>query len=181
MDRQPEPPVVLPRVLGPFDACMVVVGSVIGTGIFLKPATVATAMPYFGPIVSVWIVVGFVTLCGCLALAELGAMLPQAGGAFPWLIGRFDRGVEVRKELEHMKQPASAYLKRFYYDTVSHHPRIMKFLTELVGVDRVVLGSDYNQDMSEERPVQFVESVPGLTAQERQLILEGNAKRLLRL
>lgn len=115
------------------------------------------------------------------AFPGLTVMLPQAGGAFPWLIGRFDRGVEVRRELKHMKQPASAYLRRFYYDTVSHQPKVMRYLIEMVGADRVVLGSDYNQDMSEERPVQFVESVPGLTAQERQLILEGNARRLLRL
>jgi len=115
------------------------------------------------------------------AFPKLTVMLPQAGGTFPWLIGRFDRGVQVRKELAHMKQPASAYLRRFYYDTVSHHPLIMKFLTELVGADRVVLGSDYNQDMSCGRPVEFVASVPGLTAQERQLILGENAKRLLRL
>ena len=115
------------------------------------------------------------------AFPKLVVMLPQAGGTFPWLIGRFDRGVKVRKELAHMKQPASAYLRRFYYDTVSHHPLIMKFLTELVGTDRVVLGSDYNQDMSCERPVEFVASVPGLTDQERQMILGGNAKRLLRL
>jgi len=115
------------------------------------------------------------------AFPKLTVMLPQAGGTFPWLIGRFDRGVQVRKELAHMKQPASAYLRRFYYDTVSHHPLIMKFLTELVGTDRVVLGSDYNQDMSCERPVEFVASVPGLTDQERQMILEGNAKRILGL
>ena len=115
------------------------------------------------------------------AFPKLVVMLPQAGGTFPWLIGRFDRGVQVRKELQHMKQPASAYLRRFYYDTVSHHPLIMKFLTELVGTDRVVLGSDYNQDMSCERPVEFVASVPGLTDQERQMILEGNAKRILGL
>ena len=115
------------------------------------------------------------------AFPRLVVMLPQAGGVFPWLIGRFDRGVQVRKELRHMRQPASAYLRRFYYDTVSHHPRILKFLTELVGVDRVVLGSDYNQDMSCERPIDFVASVPGLTQQDRQLILEGNARRLLGL
>lgn len=78
-------PVSLPRVLGPFDATMVVVGSVIGSGVFLKPATIATALPYFGPIISVWIIVGLVTLCGCLALAELGAMLPQAGGPYVYL------------------------------------------------------------------------------------------------
>ena len=115
------------------------------------------------------------------AFPKLVVMLPQAGGTFPWLIGRFDRGVQVRKELQHMKQPASAYLRRFYYDTVSHHPLIMKFLTELVGTDRVVLGSDYNQDMSCERPVEFVASVPGLSQRDRELILEGNARRLLKL
>jgi aminocarboxymuconate-semialdehyde decarboxylase len=115
------------------------------------------------------------------AFPRLVVMLPQAGGAFPWLIGRFDRGVAVRKELGHMTQPASAYLRRFYYDTVSHHPRIMKFLTELVGTDRVVLGSDYNQDMGCEQPVDFVGQVPGLTQRDRELILEGNARRLLRL
>lgn len=115
------------------------------------------------------------------AFPGLTVMLPQAGGAFPWLIGRFDRGVQVRKELKHMKRPASDYLRRFYYDSVSHQPQVLKFLTELVGVDRVVLGSDYNQDMSCEQPVEFISAVPGLTSQERQMILEGNAKRLLRL
>lgn len=84
-------PAALPRVLGPFDACMVVVGSVIGSGVFLKPATIATALPFFGPIISVWILVGLVTLCGCLALAELGAMLPQAGGPYVYLREAYGR------------------------------------------------------------------------------------------
>lgn len=115
------------------------------------------------------------------AFPKLDFMLPHAGGTFPWLVGRYDRGVEVRKELAHMKQPASAYLRRFYYDTVSHHPKIMRYLIDLVGADRVVVGSDYNFDMGYERPVEFVDRVPGLTARERKLILQENAARLLRL
>lgn len=115
------------------------------------------------------------------AFPRLDVMLPHAGGAFPWLIGRFDRGVEVRRELRHMKQPASAYLGRFYYDTITHHPRIMRAVIDLVGVDRIVLGSDYNQDMSYERPVDFVERIPGLSARERKMILSGNARKLFRL
>jgi aminocarboxymuconate-semialdehyde decarboxylase len=115
------------------------------------------------------------------AFPSLAVMLPQAGGIFPWLIGRFDRGAAVRRELAHMKRPPSAYLRRFYFDTVSHHPLIMKFLAELVGADRIVLGSDYNQDMGCERPVEFIESVPGLTERERNLILRDNAARLLGL
>lgn len=115
------------------------------------------------------------------AFPGLDFMLPHAGGTFPWLIGRYDRGVAVRKELAHVKQPASACLRRFYYDMVSHEPRIIRFLIDLVGADRVVVGSDYNFDMGYEQPVDFVERVPGLTAQERNLVLSDNAARLLRL
>lgn len=115
------------------------------------------------------------------AFPTLDFMLPHAGGTFPWLIGRFDRGVAVRKELKHMKQPASAYLRRFYYDTVSHEPRILRFLIDLVGADRVVVGSDYNFDMGYDQPVEFVERVPGLTEKERKLISGENAARLLKL
>jgi len=115
------------------------------------------------------------------AFPKLDFMLPHAGGTFPWLIGRYDKGAEVRKELAHMKQPPSAYLRRFYYDTVSHHPKLIRFLIDLVGADRVVTGSDYNFDMGYEQPVEFVEKVPGLTAQEKKLILRENAARLLRL
>ncbi|HEX6004473.1 MAG TPA: amidohydrolase family protein [Burkholderiales bacterium] len=115
------------------------------------------------------------------AFPKLDFMLPHAGGTFPWLIGRFDRGVKVRKELAHMTAPASAYLRRFYYDTVSHEPRLIRFLIDLVGADRVVVGSDYNFDMGYDRPVDFVDLVPGLTERERKLILSDNAARLLKL
>src|SRR6185312_10573929 len=64
----------LPRVLGPFDAMTVVVGGIIGSGIFLKPAYVAGQLHHFGLIIGVWIVMGLITLCGCLALAELAPM-----------------------------------------------------------------------------------------------------------
>jgi aminocarboxymuconate-semialdehyde decarboxylase len=112
---------------------------------------------------------------------SLQVMLPHAGGTFPWLIGRLDRGVAVRRELAQMKQPASAYLRRFHYDTIAHDPRIMTALVRLVGADRVVLGSDYNFDMGYPRPVEFVDRLAGLAAGEREMILGANAARLLRL
>jgi len=115
------------------------------------------------------------------AFPRLDFMLPHAGGTFPWLIGRYDHGTQVRKELQHMKQLPSAYLRRFYYDTVSHHPKLIRFLIDLVGADRIVVGSDYNFDMGYEQPIEFVEQVPGLTERERKLILRENAARLLRL
>ena len=115
------------------------------------------------------------------AFPKLQVMLPQAGGTFPWLVGRMDHGWEVREECRQISAPPSAYLQRFYYDTITHHPGIMRSLIDLVGAERVVLGSDYDQDMSYERPVEFVDSIPGLTPRERKLILEDNAARLLNL
>src|SRR6266571_3314685 len=55
---------------------------------------------------------------------KLQVNLPHAGGAFPGLIGRLDHGTRVRPELKHMKQPPSAYLRRFTYDTIGHDDRI---------------------------------------------------------
>jgi amino acid transporter len=81
-DRQP---VILPRVLGPVAAFCVVVGSVIGSGIFLVPATVAQLVPYLSGIVLVWLIGGLFSAAGALTLAELGAMLPQAGGLYVFL------------------------------------------------------------------------------------------------
>lgn len=86
-----DPQKQLPRVLGLADAVGVVVGSIIGSGVFLKAAVVATALMAFGPILSVWIVLGLVTLCGSLALAELAAMLPKAGGPYVYLREAYGR------------------------------------------------------------------------------------------
>ncbi len=87
----PADPHSLPRVLTRFDAITVVVGSIIGSGIFLKASTVATGLGSFIPIMSIWIIVGLVTLCGALALAELAAMLPQAGGPYVYLREAYGR------------------------------------------------------------------------------------------
>lgn len=96
MADEPVPPVApksLPRVLGLFDATMMVVGSIIGSGIFLKVGNVDRALQQYGfvPILSVWVGVGIVTLCGSLALAELGAMYPQAGGPYLYLREAYGR------------------------------------------------------------------------------------------
>lgn len=76
----------LPPVLGFFSAVTLVVGGVIGSGIFLKPSQVAAATDgYVGLILTLWIVLGVVNLCGALALAELSAMFPRSGGSYLFL------------------------------------------------------------------------------------------------
>jgi aminocarboxymuconate-semialdehyde decarboxylase len=115
------------------------------------------------------------------AFPKLEVVLPHAGGTFPALIGRMDHGVTVRPETKHMTRPPSTYLRRFYYDTISHHVPLMRYLISLVGVDRIVLGSDHPADMSYEQPVRFVDKLDELPARDRNLILGGNAQRLLKI
>jgi APA family basic amino acid/polyamine antiporter len=75
----------LPRVLGPAAALCTIVGSVIGSGIFIVPARVAHEIPAMGPIVIAWVVGGLYGLAGVLTLSELSAMLPRAGGPYVYL------------------------------------------------------------------------------------------------
>jgi basic amino acid/polyamine antiporter, APA family len=85
VEREDRRLVTLPRVLGPIAAFCVVVGSVIGSGIFLVPATVAQNVPFISGIILVWIIGGLFSGAGALTLAELGAMLPRAGGLYVFL------------------------------------------------------------------------------------------------
>jgi aminocarboxymuconate-semialdehyde decarboxylase len=106
--------------------------------------------------------------------------LPHAGGVVPMLIGRWDHGATVRKELAHLKRPPSDYLKRFTYDTVAHSPRIMQLVIDEVGIERIMLGSDYCFDMGYRDPVAFVDRL-GLAESERRMVLRGTAATLLRV
>jgi len=106
--------------------------------------------------------------------------LPHAGGTMPGLIGRWDHGTKVRAELKHMKQPPSAYLRRFTYDTIGHDDRINRNLVALVGADRVTLGSDYCFDMGLDDPLATIGRM-GLSEKDKALVAGGNALRLLRL
>ena len=82
----------LPRTLGPWMAGAIVVGTVIGSGVFKKPQYVAERVPEFGPTLAVWVLGGLLALLGALALAEVAVMFPRAGGNYAFLkegYGRF--------------------------------------------------------------------------------------------
>jgi len=86
-----ELPRLLP-VLGVFSATALVVGEVIGSGVFLKPSQVAQATGgHVGLILTLWLVCGLVNLCGALTLAELSAMMPHAGGTYVFLREAYGR------------------------------------------------------------------------------------------
>ena len=65
-------------------------------------------------------------------------------------------------------------------EQVSHSPEILLWLISQVGVDRIVLGSDYVFDMGYDRPLEMVDAL-GLSSEDRALIVEGTAARILGL
>jgi aminocarboxymuconate-semialdehyde decarboxylase len=76
----------------------------------------------------------------------------HGGGFMPYQIGRLDHGFRVRAETRaSITSPPSSYLRRFWYDTITHASIPLKFLIELVGPDRVVLGTDLPFDMADDR------------------------------
>ena len=111
---------------------------------------------------------------------KLRICLPHAGGALPYLIGRLNRGWKVREECRALKRSPSSYLRRFTYDTISHAAEALDYLIKLVGVDHVMLGSDYCFDMGYERPVEVVTALE-LRRSDQEKVLGGNATRLLRI
>ncbi|MDH4071331.1 MAG: amino acid permease, partial [Ignavibacteria bacterium] len=75
----------LRSVLSTFDLTMIAIGGTIGSGIFLTPSLVAANLLSPWLILGVWLLGGVVTVCGALAFAELGGMMPKAGGMYAYL------------------------------------------------------------------------------------------------
>lgn len=81
----------LVRQLGLFDSTMIVVGIVVGAGIFISTGLMAQVLPSPGLILVAWIVGGFLTLAGALTYAELGAAMPAAGGQYVFIREAYGR------------------------------------------------------------------------------------------
>ena len=87
----------------------------------------------------------------------------------------------MRSECKTIPRPPSEYLKRFSYDTISYNEELMDDLIKLVGIDRIMMGSDFCFDIAYEEPVKFVNGMKSLDDVQREKILWGNAARYLKL
>jgi amino acid transporter/spore germination protein YaaH len=85
MNHQPNRQTELIRGLGVWGASSVVVGTIIGSGIFLVSSTMTRGVGTPAAVFFVWVFGGLLSLSGALAYAELGAMLPEAGGEYVYL------------------------------------------------------------------------------------------------
>lgn len=119
---------------------------------------------------------------------DLKICLGHAGGYAAFGAARMDRGWQAGA-LENMPEfddsrtvlrtPPSEYLSRFYYDCCTYTEATLRFLIDAVGIDRVVLGTDYPAPMLLEDAVRWIRSLEGLTDAEKDAILSENATRLL--
>lgn len=107
-------------------------------------------------------------------------IIGHLGGAVPYLMERMDNGfrdfADCRANID--KLP-SVYLKRLYYDTVSFSPHALNMVRNMVGVDHMVMGSDYPHLLgSIDRAVSSIEELE-ISEQEKQEIFSGTAMRIL--
>ena len=110
---------------------------------------------------------------------QLTPVIFHAGGAFPFVAGR----VEARTwGASHLERPFKEYLRRFYYDNLTYYPLALRYLIDLVGIDRVVVGTDNMfTNFAQMLPPNTLVDQLELPAAERDLVLYGNAKRLFRI
>lgn len=108
----------------------------------------------------------------------------HGGGYLPAHFGRLDQGyrIDVRPDSKrHISQLPSEYLKQIYYDTVIFDPDEVTILVKRYGADHVLMATDYPHDLGHDDPLGFIDSVPGLTAEQKVAINGGNARGLFKL
>jgi aminocarboxymuconate-semialdehyde decarboxylase len=111
----------------------------------------------------------------------LRVVLFHAGGAFPSLVGRLDNGYRLAASRgASIPRPPSSYVNQYWFDIIAYNPDMLRYLAGTYGADRLVLGSDYPLGGGLPHPVAEVKKV-GLSTEEEQAVLGGNAGRLLRV
>ncbi|WP_226579969.1 amidohydrolase family protein [Acuticoccus sediminis] len=107
----------------------------------------------------------------------LKVFIPHGGGFSPFYIGRFDHTWSARPEVRRLTpHPPSHYLQRITFDTCVFRPDAVATLVNLVGAERVMLGSDYPFDMGDTDPVGTLRKA-GLSGGEVETILATTARR----
>lgn len=107
-------------------------------------------------------------------------IVAHLGGAIPYLMERLDNGwrdfVECRAKIDELP---STYLKRLYYDTVNFNPHMLMMVRDMIGAERMVMGSDYPHLLgSIDRAVSSIEQLD-IAEDEKQRIFEGTALTIL--
>ena len=115
-------------------------------------------------------------------LPKLRVAFAHGGGAFPGIIGRLEHGFNVRPDIvatANDRNPRD-YIGRFYVDSLVHEPEMLNYMIELLGSNRIALGSDYPFPLGEHHPGKMIEEMP-LDEKTRNNLLADSALEWLNL
>jgi aminocarboxymuconate-semialdehyde decarboxylase len=109
-------------------------------------------------------------------LPRLRVCFAHGGGAFPSSLGRIEHGFHARPDLVAVnnKTNPSAYIGRFYVDSLVHDAEFLRYMLKLMGARTIALGSDYPFPLGEDRPGTLIESM-GLDDETKARLLSGSA------
>ncbi len=106
----------------------------------------------------------------------------HGGGSFAFLLGRLDNAWRRREIVRgKSKDVPSSYLNRFYVDSAVFDGPALRFLADVMGEDRVMLGSDYPFPLGEECMGELIRTAEGFSESARSKLLGGNAQQFLGL
>ncbi len=127
-----------------------------------------------GRVTDVTIAISRLLLTGHLSRFDgLALVASTGGGALPYMLGRLARNAEIHDD---MADPVEE-LRRLYFDSIIFRTDVLRFLTDLVGVERIMLGSDYPFPIGDRDPRRVIET-SGYDQAEVEAMLGGTAARL---
>jgi aminocarboxymuconate-semialdehyde decarboxylase len=127
--------------------------------------------------------VGYMTYSGVFdRFPKLKLALLHGGGFFPYHLGRYDRGFTAGSGSSPLpaSQPPSKYLKNLYFDNLLYRVETLEYLKRMVGTEHVMGGTDYPYELGDWMAAEKIEQM-NCTDAEREAMLFGNAKKLLRI
>lgn len=126
---------------------------------------------------------GYITYSGVFdRFPNLKLCVLHGGGFLPYQLGRLDKGHAVRSgaRAAQASSPPSAYLKNLYFECMIYRADALDYLKHIAGVDHLLVGTDYPYTLGDWMAVEKVEALK-CPDTEKEAILEGNARRLLKL
>lgn len=114
-------------------------------------------------------------------LKKLKVCFSHGGGSFPFTIGRLEHGFKVRPDLVAVDNKVNPreYIGKFYLDSLVHDEMALKYLVDLFGDGKVLLGSDYPFPLGEHHPGKLIESMSSLSGESKERLLWKNAFEFL--
>jgi aminocarboxymuconate-semialdehyde decarboxylase len=109
-------------------------------------------------------------------LPNLKVAFAHGGGSFPATLGRVKHGFDVRPDLCAIDNPVSPmeYIGKFWIDSLVHDPTMLQYVVDLLGADKIALGTDYPFPLGELQPGKLINSMPWDDSLKEQL-LSGSA------